>query len=176
METITYRSIRRRKGETLSLWLAVPVGALGLVVMVVASFRSGGLTEAWSEQPVYMSIIALAFLYSLGAVAKLFLVPPPTARSTLQLGDEGLTYGDRRYRWDELSAFKLQGRWIGRNIVFAVPGEAGWLVRLQAVSVGLPQGPLVTIPDVYDARLDEIAAKLNEYRDEALGKEAGVRA
>lgn len=166
METITYRMARRQKFEVLNIWTSGLAGTIFLVNIVIESFRSGGLTEAWSQDPLSMWLYAIIVLSSLVAVVLYVFVAPRTrGRFVFQLDEEGLTYGRRQWRWDELSTFKLHGSPVNRHIVFTVPGKVDEPTRFNLVDLGLPEGPLVRIGGVWDAPLDEIAATLNAYRD-----------
>lgn len=89
----------------------------------------------------------------------------------LSLDDEGLTYASgllsptRRWPWSELSAFEHQdrrlfSRWFKEPAISFLPAKPGLLDRLQGKSI---------IPEFFDASPREIAAKLNEYRDRAIG-------
>jgi hypothetical protein len=93
----------------------------------------------------------------------------------LLLDDDGLTYllwGVRRqWAWRQLPGFHVTKTFIFRHKVinFAVPDAVDWRARL-----GLRPGTRVSsgnllalIADAYDRPLDEIAARLNEYRDTA---------
>lgn len=184
METIIYRVARRQKSDFLSLATSILGSAMALLWLAGDLRRSGGLGEAWSDEPFFMSVYALILLCSLITIILfIFVIPRRRAHCFLQLDNEelkshGMGRHLRQWRWDELSAFKLQGRWIFRHILFAVPGlgRANWLTEFKAANLGLPEGPLAKIEDIYDAPLDEIAATLNEYREQALGGASGTQA
>lgn len=92
--------------------------------------------------------------------------------SDLQLDDRGLTWRNNRWRWSELSAFKLYGLGPGRRFIrFEAPeGDGGFKIisrRFQAS----PGRWEMRIRDQFDMPLEEIAARLNETRNRALGGE-----
>ncbi len=93
-------------------------------------------------------------------------------KNYLLLDQSGLSYmrrgKSRHWPWSMLPGFKTVLRY--RQIQFVLPeGEIEPKRRGRWIHEVTPDGPVVAIQDIYDAPLDEIAAKLNEYRDRALG-------
>ena len=109
----------------------------------------------------------LIFAMLLGLFAT--LRPGGLRREYLKLDDQGLTYGTifkaHRWSWSDVSAFVLGHRHNEVPIVtFALPGKPGWTVN--------QLDEKAMIEDVYDTPLDKIAARLNEYRSQALARAA----
>ncbi len=174
MQKTIYRTDVRRKHTVLLLLLLIMFGLSSFVQLISWSSRSGGVAEAWSQQPDMMWLNTVVVVLCVTVVA-VVLHPRTTANRFLQLDDEGLTYargllgGRRRWRWQDLSAFKLEGRPSYRLISFVMPGEVRWFTWLSPWVQGTsPEGPKTMIEDIYDTPIGEIAAKLNEYRERAL--------
>lgn len=119
-----------------------------------------------------MSQFAVAGFAGTGAMlAVLAIVEAFRHRHLLQFDSEGFTYtraGKRRYwPWSEVTGFRCES--VARDLSQIRFGLSK-LDRKQAqtdqwVYQLTPDGPEVAIPDIYDAPLDEIAAKLNQYRN-----------
>ncbi len=170
MQTITFRASRRGPLETNLAFGGTLIGSLGLAHLVVILWVHDSPAERWSQDP--LELLQFAGYAIVGFSVGLtfwFRIP----KRWLQLDDEGLTYAEgrtrtRRWRWDELSAFRPWRRWTVLRIAFVVTGQSNRSVRL-ARKLDLPrQGLLVQIEDVYDTPIDEIAAALNDYRERAL--------
>lgn len=85
----------------------------------------------------------------------------------LLLDQSGLTYTrhgkSRHWPWSVLPCFKMVGRY--NQIHFLLPEDDTDPKRRDPwIHEVTPDGPVVAILDWYDTPLDEIAAKLNEYR------------
>lgn len=99
-------------------------------------------------------------------------------RNFLMLDTAGLTYRrmtdvQRNWCWDELSAFALEEGRSGRShIVFTLPEGQTLPVRGFRIS----KTSEVRIEDIYDTPLEEIAARLNACREQALGADPGQSA
>jgi hypothetical protein len=98
-----------------------------------------------------------------------------TKRYRLKLDDEGLTYAregrERRWPWRALSRFKPARH---SSLIVFIPSDEDEF-RAPGLMINLLLGhpcPIEMIKDIFDAPLDEIAAKLNDYRERALGREA----
>lgn len=182
METITYSNARWQKSSIPNLWTAVLVGGTALDFMVLRSFErvvellhGDGPAESWLHEPRFILLAALfAFFASVMLLILVeFALRLRARRFLFRIDDEGLAYGHRHWRWDELSTFKPRGRWLDRHIVFAipehivftVPEQVDWLTRIE----GLGRPKVARIRDIYDTPLDDIAATLNAYRERALG-------
>lgn len=98
----------------------------------------------------------------------------------ISLDDEGLVYAvwghRRKWSWQELPTFKRPKRslldrlFLGQPpIRFAVPDAADWKARLGLRSTEkVSSGKLIMlIGDIYESPLEEIAARLTEYRNQA---------
>ena len=90
----------------------------------------------------------------------------------LQFDKDGLTYkragGSRAWPWRDISAFTPVQGWWRRRIEFTVSGHHGrwWhIALLRRTKAGLT----VTIPDIWDTPLEDIAATLNACRERATG-------
>lgn len=175
MQTTTYRVSRLAINEVAMIGLGSLMCLLGLADLAFDSWRAGGLAAAWSQNTVSMPIAVAWVLTGLLLALTGWLVSlKKRGNGLLALDEQGLTHAEgrfriRRWRWNELSTFKLERRWARREIVFTVPGEAGPITLYEASRRALPDGPLVRIQDIYDAPPEEIAASLNEFRERALG-------
>ncbi len=171
MPTTTYRFKRWRKT---ALWMAVGFTALGLS-QVLMLWTSLSATEASG-----MEIIAEAMPWSLASPALILAMliclistikPGGMHREYLRLDDVGLTYGNlfgaHHWPWRDISTFALHGK-TGRNVrvTFAVPGKLARSVNQTDTRV--------LIEDIYDTPLTDIAAKLNDFRDQALSHPAST--
>ena len=97
----------------------------------------------------------------------------------VHLDDAGLAYTrlgkSHRWRWSETGEIRPKKQWLDLvAIEFDSPSEVAWHFRVPPWSISRPaSGPkTVMLPDVFEAPLDDIAAKLNEYRNRALGNGA----
>ena len=178
MQKSIYHTDVRRKHTVLLLLLLIMFGLSSFVQLIRWSSRSGGVAEAWSQQPDMMWLNTVLVVLCV-AVVGVVLHPRTRAKRFLQLDDEGLTYargllgGRRRWRWHDLSAFNLEGRPSYRFISFVMLGKVRWFTSLSPWVQGIsPEGPKTIIEDIYDTPLDEIVAKLNEYRERAHGARA----
>lgn len=174
MQKSIYRTAVRRKHTVLLLLLVIMSGLSSFVQLIRWSSRSGGVAEAWSQQPDMMWLNTVVIVLCVTGVG-VVLHPSTRANRFLQLDDEGLTYargllgGRRRWRWQDLCDFKLEGRPSYRFITFVTPGEVRWFTSLSPWVQGIsPEGPKSMIEDIYDTPIGEISAKLNEYRERAL--------
>lgn len=151
MEPITYRKVKPVpvwKDEFLSaslIWLAI-------------ALVWGYLAFSWDQQDWAHNVLRVVILLlSLLAAAGFFRLALPT-RNSLTLDGESLTYtrggSTGIWPWRELPAFTLERGLRGPRIKLSVPRGKG---RLQLIE------------DVWDTPLEEIAAKLNEYRERASG-------
>lgn len=100
-----------------------------------------------------------------------------TDQNFLCLDDDGLTYllweVRRQWPWRVLPTFRVtKSFFFGQKIIeFPVPDAVDWRARVGLrPGMKVSSGKLVTrIGDVYDTPLDEIATRLNQYRDTATG-------
>ncbi len=173
MTTVTYRFKRWRRRTNL---IATIFAMLGMTQLVILTSQAMGTDAPWMEalaEELPLTVSSLVMLLACVIVVALSLGPGGARREYLRLDDEGMTYGNlfgaNRWPWRDLSAFALR-RQSGANayVTFALPGKTGWTVN-QCPWERTAKGPKAMIEDIYDAPLDEIAAKLNEYRDRALG-------
>jgi len=94
--------------------------------------------------------------------------------TTLTLEEQCLTYehryGRRRWRWSDLSAPEMRYRRDPNNryIVLRLDRPAGWMTRLTLPALRA-RGTELHVRDIFGTPIDEIATKLNEVRDQALG-------
>ncbi len=94
---------------------------------------------------------------------------------TLKLDHQGLTYayhfGNRSWAWTDLSEAEIPsgGGELDYYISLRPYRRIDWISRLTMPGVAL-NGSELRIRAVFDAPLTEICAKVNEYRDKALGR------
>lgn len=94
--------------------------------------------------------------------------------SSLKLDDQGLTYAyrliTRYWTWAELSAPEIRhpNDPIGRYILLRPKRPIDWKARA-AIPAVKARGSELRIHSIFDAPLTDICAKLNDYRDRALG-------
>ena len=122
-----------------------------------------GLTDYWVAagddiiQDFRMAVIMLIILLALDLLQA---HPRLIARVYLRLDRDGLTqsgrFRTRRWPWRDLPAFTHEANQSPPNIAFHLPGQDPDSLR---------KGEIL---DEYEAPLDEIAARLNEYRERAL--------
>mgnify|MGYP001828874999 CR=1 FL=1 len=127
-------------------------------------------------EPIPGLAVAGIFLAAIG----LLLVPiqiagilkrPNPDRDYLELGPDGLLYmragKSRFWPWRALPAFRPIHSF--RQVQFVLPDPVEVAGRRDPwIHEVTPDGPVVAISDIYRTPFDEIAAKLNEYRDRAL--------
>ncbi len=147
-----------------ALWAAMP-----LLFPLLSGWIKGAPRDYGSVKTVYAMILALlhvslaVYIFRLGSPKRNFLL----------LDQEGLTYTrerrSHRWPWRGLSAFDIDEAQRGRHrIEFSFP-DTGVLSReVPGYSRTTKAGAVVAIEDAYGTPLDEIAAKLNEYRERAL--------
>ena len=165
MPTTTYRFKRRPHAMIQFGVVAAMIGILQILILASQVLRTDApWMDALAESPA-LTVSSLLILLACVILLVMAYKPIGTRREFLRLDDEGLTYGNlygaKHWPWRDLSAFALRGR-PGKNahVTFAVPGKPGWTVN--------QLGAKAMIEDIYDTPLEDIAAKLNEYRDRAL--------
>lgn len=173
MTTITYRFKRRRRRTILTAATLVMLGLTQLVILV--SLAPSGDTpwlDALAEDMLFtLSGLLLLVVYVI--VVAMTLRPGAARREFLKLDDEGLTYGNlfgrNRWHWSDLSTFALREQ-LDKSayVTFALPKKPDWTVN-QSPTESTAVGPKAMIEDIYDRPIAEIVAKLNEFRDRALG-------
>lgn len=173
MTPITYRFKRSRRGTILSaaVFFMLCLTQLLVVFSLVSSMEGNWPYLPEEDLPTVVSGLLIGFACLLGVA--MALKPGGTGREFLALDDEGLTYGNlfgrNRWAWRDLSAFALRrpSEKVA-YVTFGLPEKPGWTVN-RCYSELTAVGEKAMIEDIYDRPLDEIAAKLNEYRDRALG-------
>ena len=164
MQPITYRKKRvfeGGEGYVLASFIFIMTAAFQIFQPPIWESPDG-------QDIAHRGIAALSFC-ALAAISFSVTLPKYNA---LQLDEDDLTYrraGQRgAWPWRDISAFTIARGWRGPRIGFTVSGRHGrrWrIARLRRTKAGLA----VTIPDIWDAPLEEIAATLNACRDRALG-------
>ena len=107
-------------------------------------------------------------------LAIVFFVLSLPKYNSLQADEDELTYslyGQRNaWPWQDISTFTIAEGWRGPRIEFTVSKDDGrWRTApLRRTKAGLTG----TIPNIWDAPLEEIASTLNAYRERALGGDA----
>lgn len=159
---------RYKRWKRRSFWLAAMFAILGLF-QIQTLWSSLRRTDAQGMEAVVeampFSVLAPPLILVMALDLFATLRPGGLKREYLTLGEDGLTYGNifraHRWPWTELSAFALIRR-PNKDlaITFAVPGKPGlWLNQLDGKAM---------IDDVYDTPLEDIVARLNEFRDRTL--------
>lgn len=157
---VCYRQSRKsrvRRGAILGVLVLLLLSAVGWRYLV--TYDSFG--AYWAAETGIIVVAGGLILLLLEAIA-VTSHPRVAARVFLRLDGKGLTLGGlfrrRRWFWYDLSAFELDKRRLSGPAVyffFRGPGPHA------AVASG-------QISDSYDRPLAEIAAKLNDYREQAL--------
>ena len=175
MQPITYHVDRKAERRKATVWAVMSLFSLLFLSVAVASVVEDD-TAIWNWFLASLFIACLA-VSTVNAVHH--FRGEDAKRYRLQLDGEGLSYTregrERRWPWRALSRFKPAR--CSTLIVFIPPDEDEY--RTLGLPISLLLGhpsPIETITDIYDAPLDEIAAKLNEYRERDLRREASVRA
>jgi hypothetical protein len=169
MPPVTFGERPSRKWLALAMWL--PLSLLcGAVTIILAKglLSPGGFSD--SRAPWLLAIAIFAMVGTL--VATMMVVATLLFRSSLRLDEVGLTYvrrqADRHWYWSEFSAFECDSSGVPR-IRFHLPDLDPEQARRDPwVQEVTPAGAMVVVRDIYDAPLDEITAKLNEYREQTL--------
>lgn len=164
-----------------ALWIG---GLVWLPVMLLLGwpfeiFASDGITElsAWQR---FLSFLDMFVLIALIAEILILMREFTPADNALGLDKGGLTVtrGGRRRRWawGDLSAFEVKARkafgfFRPRSvIVFDAPGGYDLRSRFLRLCYRLSgRAPAMVIEDIYDTPLDEIAARLNDFRAQPAG-------
>lgn len=183
MQSITYRaSTSNRIMNVFSLTM------FGLFLFV--SLIAAGIGLRWLEVPGTEWVVSYGaaedfdyfWQYSAMAVFSGVLFAAiqwarSPARSYLTLDDAGLTYVFLNLRhqwpWHDLDSASILKRPFGMKAArLIVSGKFDWKARLRALPVnGLVSADrlAVMLPDFYGTPIEDIVAKLTEYRDRALG-------
>jgi len=169
-ETALTRKIRFTKRKS-----AVGIIAWSAVLLVCLLLASLWISRDW-RQNLYLDPLLLLYV----TVAPFLLWHSLTPRSNfLVLYEDGLTlqrgFRGRFWPWQDLSACQIQPVktfWLYGHrsdvLMFDAPGS-DWRSRLLRWYFRLPsRPPAVVIENIYDVPVDEIAAKLNDYRRRAL--------
>ena len=177
MRSITYRFSWSHNRYELAAVLVVLCVFFALSVILFAVLVAWPLmtstTADFDWRDWYLALWTAPF-WGLLAVLQFFRTSP--RHNLLHLDDDGLTYTrmgkSHRWRWFDIPGFRSKKRWLDLvAIEFVSPVELDWTVRgppWSASRVASGQ-TIVILPDVFEAPLGKIAAKLNEYRDRALG-------
>lgn len=107
-------------------------------------------------------------------IAGIDLFARRSAQIHLSLDEEGLTYArgglslPSRWSWNELSDIKYERPGLLRRKAILFRPESPGLIDRMTMEI-TDFGRRELLPDTFDAEPEEIVAKLNEYRDRALG-------
>ncbi len=168
---------RQRLALLIGLFAAAIVGLAAYIGM--PSYLSGLPTSFghWTGVETALAI-AIAVLFVIAAaitLVRMFATYRHSGpdRNFLLLDPSGLSYARsgecRHWPWTALPAFKMVLKC--RQIHFLLPkDEMGSQRRDSWIHEVTPDGPVAAIQDIYDAPIDQIAAKLNKYRDQARGR------
>ncbi len=160
-------------------WTAVLIWSPLGVASTVAAFYFVGVLDG-PGRDLSPSLTWLPAAQAVLAVAAVLLVPvlivgqirlAAPERNFLRIDETGLTFArfgkSRTWVWPELSPFERDHSFA--RIKFLLPDlEPERARRDRWVHEVTPKGAMVVVRDIYDAPLDEITAKLNDYRDRAL--------
>lgn len=168
MEPIAYRKRLRFEWNDPALLVALGLVLVSAILVLDLAATWQALAE-WEFRVQRRIFYILLLLLIAGSLFR-FVLPK---YNSLHLDDRGLTYrcGGTHgvWLWHELSAFSLGRGWWGRRLVRFTVTKGGERRRLGPLA--LPRTKAWSkreIWGVYDAPLDEIAAKLNEFRERAL--------
>lgn len=176
MAPITFRFSRSRNSYDLasvlimvSVFLVLSlVGCAALVVWPL--FTSTSFELNWVSWSLVVGTLLWGFL-----VVLQFRGTSPK-HNLLQLDDDGLTYTrmgkSHHWPWADISGLRLKERW--RDLVaveFESSFRLGWAFRIPPwSSTRFAAGrTIIILPDVFEAPLADIVAKLNAYREQVLG-------
>jgi len=158
-------------------WLVLAMGLPLLVVCGVVTFvfaKDLLSTAGPSDSLAPWLRLAIAIFAAGGTlVAAMMVIRTLFFGRSLRLDEAGLTYvrwgtsawsENRHWSWSELSAFERDDSGAPR-IRFYLPNLDPKQARRDPwVREVTPEGALVVVRDIYDSPLDEIIAKLNDYR------------
>lgn len=157
---VCYRQSRKgllRRAAGLGVLTLLPLSALGGRYLLTHD----SLAAFWAADAGLIVAAGCLILLLLAAGATPWH-PRVAARLTLRLDGKGLTLGgllrQRRWFWYDLSEFEPDKGQLSRPAIY-------FFFRRQGPRAGVESGQ---IGDSYDAPLAEIAAKLNDYREQAL--------
>jgi len=162
-----------RKWLALAIWLPLLLFC-GVVAAVfakdlLAAAGPSGIPATWLQFWIAIFAMTGATFAAGMVVVTLFF------GCSLRLDEAGLTYtyarrdfrSCRHWSWSELSAFERDDV-AGPRIRFRLPKLDPEQARRDPwVREVTPEGAVVVVQDIYDAPLDEIAARLNDYRARA---------
>jgi len=176
MDSITFRKSRSRTRRNLDDVMSRVRWTLILFFMGLAflyafdKFMRKNELAGWA----LVGLLVIVLFHVAGIfLGPLFVAPK---RNFLRLDRDGLTYVNegksRHWPWPELSAFKFkacQANGETRILQGAMDdqerADTPWRPRQGAYAAALSeQGDVCVIQDIYDTPLDEITAKLNDYR------------
>jgi hypothetical protein len=183
MQSVTYRySESNRLLDVLSLLLfamflypalmTVGTGLRWLEVPGTDWIKSYGLAEDVALFWLYFALaVTSGFLFAWALLWK-----SPT-RNLLTLDDVGLTYvfmgRRRRWPWRVLESAEVTDRPLGQQAAkLIISGRFGWGARIGLLFMnGLASaGRLaITLPDFYEAPIEDVVAGINDHRGNALG-------
>jgi len=153
-----------RHRDYLLLWITVvSLPILGTFLWYL--FPGVSWTEFWSVKSDFFVMnggVLLGYAVIQMVVWQVHSHPRLLARLYLRLDHDGFTdsrrFRSRRWAWCELPPFAFEANELPPNIAFHWPGQKPGSLRKGEIT------------DLYDAPLDEIAAKLNDYREKALAE------
>ncbi len=170
MPTVTYRDNKTTTPQHYWMHVSFFAALSALVIAGMVLRYLGTATLSWIEL-AFACLFVVATLTVHASHAGWFGLRD-RLQARLSADQDGLAHSDgvstRRWPWRDLSRFEHVER------------EAGAYIRYRARSVSwrtlsdmhlTRHGWEFRIIDTYDAPLSDIAAKLNEYRDRALGGE-----
>lgn len=164
--------LRPTKGKwILALLLSVPLIAIGTTYIFIDEFirifvyeKARGTVGGW------MSTFSGGVFMSLGIVGAIgALLQCIPGASELRLSAEGFTvrtlYRSRSYRWEEVSSFHPI-RFVRKYVGFEVTGAQDH-TRLAGLERTLT-GFRANLPDTYGLSAEDLAALMNNWRNQAI--------
>lgn len=123
----------------------------------------------------FLLFLAMAVTSGLSFAYALRLQSPK--RNFLVLDDVGLTYviiGKRRgWPWRDLEPAEVMDRPFGMKAgQLTISGSFGWMTRIGLLFIGglaSANRLAITLPDFYEAPIEDVVAGINDHRDRVLG-------
>lgn len=172
-----YDRYKTRRFDFAALAFCLLFGLISLRDFIVDLSDLGMVSWFDLVAAVMFGVIAILFL---ARIAGLGFLGGGWNRVRLSLDDEGLTYirgglmRTLKISWAELSDIEYEGPAFLRKSSILFRRDAAGLMDRLTMDLTI-SGPRVRLPDIFDSPPKDICAKLNEYRDRALGG-AGAKA
>lgn len=139
-----------------------------------------GMDLVVEEAEEMMSLLPLLVVLTVtSGLALLFVsLQASPSRNFLLLDDVGLTQVQlgqrRRWLWRDLTTAEVKDRPFGMKVgQLEISGDFGWPTRLGMLLTNGVQAPgrlIALLPDFYEAPIEDVIAKIRDYRNRALGR------